>query len=336
MVRAELIYACVAQLDLAAQQLQSPEPSYGRLALVLTDNVVELTLHRQCEEHFWLRGFLDPLLSTEEVKTRDRVLGKRFDEKPKFCCLLDMISELERDFILAAHRYRSEAYHLGVLHEDIVHALAWEYHALACQLFGRFPPRGVTVRFDDRPTQAVRRHFGEKGIDFVTNASRAFQEAAASLSQARPALDEELPVVLSGSAVRRIRKVQDDLAFLTTSNSDALDEGGIIERLQFYKHVFGEHVGIAGLTDIKEPPDLAAKLQEVRAAWRPKIRANPCPKWQERALALARETSPTVALRKFESLQSQTAEFVDIVSEAAASLSYGIELAGDLRRDMGL
>jgi len=336
MAKAEQIHACVDQLDLAAQQLWNPEPSYGRLALVLTDNVVELTLHRQCEDHFRLQGPANPLLTTEEAKARDEVLGKRFEKKPKFCCKMGMISELERDFILVAHKYRNEAYHLGICHEGIMHALAWEYHALACELFGRLPPRILSLRFDDAPSPVVRRHFGNKGIDFITNTSESFEEAARSLSQARPALAERLPVVLSRSAVRRVEELEDDLAFLTKNNPDALDEGGIIERLQFYKHVFGEHAGMAGLRDIAEPPDLAAKLQQIHAAWRPRIRRSPCPRWKERALALAQETSPAVGLRKFENLRDQMAEFADMVSEAAASLSYAIELAGDLRRDMGL
>jgi hypothetical protein len=334
MMRAKQIYACVEQLDLAAQLLTNPITSYGRLALILTDNAVELMLDRQCVEHFWMLGSANLPLPPGEAKARDKALGKHFEEKPKFCCKLGVISEVEKDFILTSHGYRSKAYHQGILYEDIMHALAWEYHALACQLFGRFPPKAVTLRFDDKLTPAVRRHLGEKGINFVVATSDSFEKAARSLSQARPALAEELPATLSHSAVKRVDELQDDLTFLTRNHPDTLDEGRIIERLQFYEHMFGEHAGIAGLRDITEPPDLAASLQLHRAAWKPKIRRNPCPRWRARALALAKETNPAMSLRKYENLREQMGDFANMVSEAARSLSHAIELAINLRREM--
>lgn len=45
------IYTCIEQLDLAAHQLAHVDnASYGRFALILTDNVVELLLHRFCSD----------------------------------------------------------------------------------------------------------------------------------------------------------------------------------------------------------------------------------------------------------------------------------------------
>lgn len=130
--------------------------------------------------------------------------------------------------------------------------------------------------------------------------------------------------------------MQDNLTFLASNHTDALDEERIIDQLQFYKHVFGRHAGIAGLGDFKGPPDLAARLQLIHATWRPKIKRNPCPRWKIRALALTKETDSAMALRKYESLRTQMGGFANMVSEATRSLSTAIELAGDLRRNMGL
>jgi hypothetical protein len=337
MVDMRQIYACVDQLDLAVQQLKDAGPYSSRIALILTDNAVELMLYRRCEEYSLERYYSGDRLADKEAKALGKALGRRFEEKPKFCCSkLSVISELERDFILTAHKYRSEAYHQGILHEDILHALAWEYHELGCQLFGHFPPRSMTVRFDDELTPAVRRHFGERGIDFIGNKAGSFEEAARSLSQARPTRAEELRVVLSRSAVKQVDELQDNLTFIASNHPDALDEEQVIERLQFHKHVFGRHSGIAGLGVIKEPPELAARLQLIHAAWTPKIKRNPCPRWKDRALALAEETDSAMALRKYESLRRQVNSFAGMAAEAARSLSHAIELAGDLRRDMGL
>ena len=338
MVDMRQIYACVDQLDLAAQQLKDVGPYSSRIALILTDNAVELMLHRRCREYSLERySSGDRLTAKKEVEALDKALGQRFEDKPKFCCKeLSVISELERDFVLTAHKYRSEAYHKGILHEDILHALAWEYHELGCQLFGRFPPRSMTVRFDDELTPTVKQHVGERGINLIGNTADSFEKAAKSLNQARPTRAEELSVVLSRSAVRQVDELQDNLTFLASNHPDTLDEEQVIEQLQFHKHVFGRHSGIAGLGVIKEPPELAARLQLIHTTWKPKIKRNPCPRWKDRALALAKETDAAMALRKYESLRRQVNGFAGMAAEAAGSLSHAIELAGDLRRDMGL
>ena len=45
-------YSCIEQLDLSAVQLQREHPSYARFSLILTDNILELMLHKQCEVEF--------------------------------------------------------------------------------------------------------------------------------------------------------------------------------------------------------------------------------------------------------------------------------------------
>lgn len=205
MVDMRQIYACVDQLDLAAQQLTDAGPYSSRIALILIDNAVELMLHRRCKEHALERYSLGDRPADKEAKAIHKSLSQRFEEKPKFCCKeLGVISELERDFILSAHKYRSEAYHIGILHEDILHALAWEYHELGCQLFGRFPPRSMTVRFDDELTPTVRQHFGGEGLDFIGNKAVSFGEAGRSLIRCALLVPKSFPSSSAGPLSSRL------------------------------------------------------------------------------------------------------------------------------------
>lgn len=329
MVQVKQVYACVDQLDLCCQLLCDDAASCGRLALILTDNVVELMLHAQCEEHFLLQG--SRVLG--DPKKRGEALGKHFEEKPKLICKLGKISELERDFILTAHKYRSQAYHVGLLYEDIMCALAWEYHALACRLFGRLRPRAVSYRSDDAPSGAVKRHFGSERIDFVFGASKCFSQAAESLDDARPGRSEALPLVLSRSAVGQVERLQEDLEFLARNNYQGLDEAAIIERLQFYRHVFGQRALAAGLDDFAHDRAIAQHLERIHSTWSAPIKKNPCPRWLRRARALVQESDPLLAVRKHESLLVQMSDLVDAVSSEARVLSTAIELEVDRRRE---
>ena len=330
MIQAKQICACVDQLDLCSQLLREPAVSYGRLALILIDNAVELMLHAQCEEHFLLQRPYTP----EDAKKAKKALGQRFEEKPKLICKLGKISELERDFILTAHKYRSQAYHVGLLHEDIMPALAWEYHALACCLFGRLPPRALSCRFDEALSVAVKRHFGDiRTLDLAFRATSLFTRAAQSLDQSRPERSEALPIALSRSVVGQVKRLQDDLEFLARNNRYGLDEIAIIERLQFYRHVFGEIAPAAGLDDFAYNASIANQLQRIHSTLSVPIKRNPCHKWLRRAEALGQVAEPLLALHKYENLLAQMAELASAVSREAGSLSTLIEMEVDHRRE---
>ena len=46
------LIVCVEQLDRAIDELADGSAIAGRLALILTDNVVELLMHRRCEARY--------------------------------------------------------------------------------------------------------------------------------------------------------------------------------------------------------------------------------------------------------------------------------------------
>ena len=100
------IYPCIEQLDLAATQLRvTDNASYARFALILTDNIVELMMHKQCEVEFILDESWAPILPEKQKYKpglKRRVLGHHFEEKPKFLAKLGKISKDEMDFILVA------------------------------------------------------------------------------------------------------------------------------------------------------------------------------------------------------------------------------------------
>src|ERR687895_539386 len=99
----------------AAQQLEHVnDPAYRRFALILTDNLIELILHKQCQDEMWKEDLWlkmgEPRYTTKE---REEVLGGYFAPKVKFVKKLGLINQSEQGFILICHDYPNELYHTG-------------------------------------------------------------------------------------------------------------------------------------------------------------------------------------------------------------------------------
>src|SRR5687767_9967385 len=116
----------VEQLDFAANLLCQGQPTAARLALILTDNVVELLVHERCEAQLRAdaRGLApdsNRLAATEAAK----VLGQKLKPKIDFLVARKVLQPDEKLLIQFAHRMRNEAYHQGVVHEPILSSVGY-------------------------------------------------------------------------------------------------------------------------------------------------------------------------------------------------------------------
>ena len=93
------------------------------------------------------------------------VIGSYFKEKLSFLSQRDEISEAERIYIATAHRYRNDSYHIGLMHDEVIYPIAWHYHEIACDLFGRLKPRGVRRGYSGDPqTPRVRKYLSGSSV----------------------------------------------------------------------------------------------------------------------------------------------------------------------------
>src|SRR5688572_10913215 len=209
----EFIAACIEQLDLAASQLKTGTPSYSRFALILTDNIVELMLHKQCENAIrWDRRKWNrtPKYSLKEKRA---ALGQYFDEKVKFVKGLKELNADEADFISNAHSYRNELYHAGIRQDPIISPLAWHYHELACDLFGRFPLISYPFASTIRNSEVTARYFPIEEYDYPVTPERV-AETARALAKTKPPLESNFVMLLSQYLSGRLDDLENSLDFL--------------------------------------------------------------------------------------------------------------------------
>lgn len=327
------IYSVVEQLDLAGQQLKQVHPAYARFALLLADNIVELMLHRQCRKAINADGLMKLVGQPKyDAKTRSRVLGHHVDEKIKFCRDLGLIDQDEFDFILIAHEYRNELYHVGIRHERLIYPLAWEYHSLACSLFAKLKVDGCTWGPRDDVSEAARRHWPDGKSPFHGGGA-AFSAAKASLLSDKPELSPSFAQQVSAYAASAAEKIDDALDFLVHDNMGGLGEAEMLKSIQFHGFIRSQD-GEKAL-GFQEKPTFEAyfkRLAEVEAGWAPVYSDRPTPRWIKRAIDLARFEKPADVLRRYVRLRDEMEPLERIVFAAAAELDEGIQLQIDAAR----
>lgn len=114
----------IDQLDLALDQLAIRDRNFDRFALMLIDNVVELTLHRYARDKAGENKMRSHLVTPKlNPRVIEKALGQNFDAKVKAGVKLGLIESSICESILYLHSFRNTAYHKGLRHEKILRSL---------------------------------------------------------------------------------------------------------------------------------------------------------------------------------------------------------------------
>lgn len=319
------IFPCIEQLDLSAEQLKYDNPAYARFSLILTDNIIELMLHKQCEIeilHDESRFNINEPKYNAGLKRK--VLGQHFDEKVKFCKRIEKITQEELDFILICHKYRNELYHTGIKYEMILHPLSWYYHQLACRLFKKLKPYFFAFSSNDNPSETITKHIGNHKR--YTTGEDVLEKAVSSLDMSRPNLENNLSWYLSQSATNVIENIIDAIEFIAKNAPRKSSIENTILNMQIWDFVFNsEEKGksiIKPEDKIENPIDL---LKIAKERWNPPVNFSKIKKWEERACSLKNEKNHTKALLKFDNLKRDITPFETLVMKNAIALDEQIQ-----------
>ncbi len=214
----------------------------------------------------------------------------------------------------------------------MIYSLAWHYHDLACNLFGKLKPGSYSWSPANPASEAVKKHIGdEKGAFF--NIEERLSLASKSLAAAKPSTNATLARALSLSIGKRLDSLEDDLSFLTRDNPHGMAEAEMIFHVQAWKFLFSDEA--RGSLELKpgeklENVDDALKL--LKQHWKPPIRSNPVARWRVRSERLQDESDQFKALRKHEQLSGEMKDFETTVQDSAISLDRFIDIQVDLRR----
>jgi len=152
------------QLDLALEHLSKGDANNARFGLMLTDNALELSLHRLAQEesqrhrrYNWMKSETYP-----HRRALEAALGQDFSPKLKFAELSGRLTEEEAGTIRICHLFRNETYHVGVRHEEILPEVSRFYFKVACDVLERLSPLGLGWSSGQKIPERAKKYFAER------------------------------------------------------------------------------------------------------------------------------------------------------------------------------
>jgi hypothetical protein len=206
-------------------------------------------------------------------------------------------------FTKLAHTFRNEAYHVGVLHEDVINELTWSYHEIACKLFVSVLEY-VTWTWDSN-CPMLAKHAGVARSSEVIPDDGWGEKIARSLAALRPPLEQSFSLALYKSISKRLRQIRDDVEFILRWD------------------------GTIHTTD-----EVIATAQGFRAASQKNaITASTLDRWNTRAEKLKNVDQPGRALQTFKTLGEDIERFEENIGNWRADVDDRVE---EWLREMGL
>jgi hypothetical protein len=323
----------IEQLDLALDQIILKDANYSRFALMLTDNAVELTLHRFAED----REAENKLYSRfdkprHDPKVVSEALGQKFDKKVKLARVSGLLTDEEAESINTLHSYRNQVYHRGLEHEPILSALALFYFRLASGMLAKYRPSGYGISSNDHIPHRARKYIGGKPLWGGKDIRDLFADAYARLME----VAEGIPFDLVGDLHRHMQTIIEDidssLDFLSRDGPDRMSRDKVVVEVQAWPFAFSDE----GKAYAKEKAAQCKTVAEY-AGWFVDnypwaVRVDPIKAWLDRLASLKAEVDPHKALRKYHEFMSQTEELRERINEAAMHLDSHIQQQIDMAR----
>jgi len=315
----------IEQLDRAAEEMHGGSDVGNRLALILVDNIVELMLHRWCEGRFKSANALS--LQDKQPRynraAKARVLSHRFDEKLKFVKAEEQLSEIEANFIGICHKYRNEAYHVGLSRENILFPVASLYHELACELFLRLDIKtrshGLKIQVPERVAKHAPASWQKGYVDLYLTSP-----IAKSLNEARPRLlrgPGEYYADALDEWISHLERVTD-----YTVRGFGKPVADVLKEAQWWKDLFAN---IPPDVDDGEPLSrhLSQKHAEMTSTWRPKYDTLPFSGWRRRTVKMRQTRDGRNALISYDRLYDEVAFYDAFILDAAGAIDQQVEEA---------
>lgn len=313
----------IDQLDLALDQLAICDRNFDRFALMLVDNVVELTLHRYAQDrasenkHFG--NLRDPKYDASLIT---KALSRSFDKKAKAARDFGLIDEKHCTSLLRLHSFRNTVYHQGLRHEKILHSLAIFYFVNACDLLIQYKPDIWYSSSRDSYSHRARKYIGSIKLH---NPEATFKSAFVRLRDVADSLEFDLVESLAADMESTIENMDDLIDFLATDSPEILTRNEVIVEVQVWPFAFTEKATKFARDNGYSEKSLAAYVKWLAKNYNWPIKKDPINSWHRRLTSLRQQTNNHEALKRYCNFMNQTAELRSQIEDAASALDISIQ-----------
>ena len=331
----------IEQLEYAGELIDKNTPTNSRLALFLIDNLAELIMHREVLFEFskyffsktyenWGKIALDYPYS---YKKTERVKNK-YPYKVNFLVNdLNILSKHDGDILKSCHYIRNEAYHYGVIRDNIIGPLVRTYFQTICKIYPSFPK----LIIDTTGKKEFLRKYGIEGNEKLYD--KALKKICQKISQGRGCKESELAKAISEHLSTRIQKsintlesIADPYLYMAEEgegertineirkNMPNLRKRSPDEKLRLiqFGNLKPEDGGVKFKGDTRNKEDIKAFRKEWKEKYnkfRPKITINTLKKWLEKAKTLQNERNSGIILKKFKAIDKKFNNIEDLIFE---------------------
>jgi hypothetical protein len=308
----------IDQLDLALDQLVIEDRNFDRFALMLVDNVVELTLHqyardRGSENKMWI-VLKDPKYDPKPI---DKALGQNFDNKVRLAAKLGLVDKTVSESILNLHAFRNTAYHRGLRHEGILHSLTLLYFRTTCELLKAYEPRFWSWGSSDVVSYRARKYLGDSPHRQPTESFRA---AYVRLGELAAAMQTSLASDLGADMEVTVDTIDSAIQFLADDSPEKMTRDEVVVQSQAWAMAFTEEGKDFGRAHGCDEQTVRGYVDWLARHFAWPAKGDPIPSWRARVATLKSEADAHRALKKYCDFMRQTEEIRSTLTEAAAQL----------------
>ena len=325
--------ATIEQLDLALEHLSKGDANNARFALMLLDNLTEITLHnfaqykrREHESRYRYRDKdapLDPALAA--------ALNRNFDPKVKFAHSAGIVSEDGQHSVTILHLFRNEVYHIGLQYEPILHALAHFYFGLTCDLHLNCVPRGYSYGPKMTIPERAMPYFSTDGGHY----SRGLEQYKAALALLRAKAAANAPAlapVLADHLDDLIEGYNKNIDLIATGGPHPTSRDDAVVDSQVWPFAFSDEGKRYAQEKNCPPMSVLDHVMWIKANYRWPVSGDPIAGWRRRADGVRHDKDPHKALKKFRDFMDQTEVIRELLSDAAMQVDEYIEMEIQRRR----
>lgn len=313
----------IDQLDLALDQLAIRDRNFDRFALMLIDNVVELTLHRYAqdraaENQFWGRTG-EP---RHDPKLIERALRQSFDNKAKAARDLGLYDEQLCTTLLNLHSFRNTAYHQGLRHDGILHSLAVFYFINACDLLLFYQPSFWSWSSSDKYSHRARKYIGDIRIG---RGESTFHKAYLRLKEVANSLEYKLIHDLSVDMESTIHEVSEMIDFLANDAPERSTRDQVIIDVQAWPFAFTDEAKEFARHNGCTASNVLSLVKWLTHNYKWPVRSDPVASWHDRLDKMRQSNDPHEVLKRYCDFMNQTKTLRAQIEEAASQLDAHIQ-----------
>lgn len=202
----------IEQLDEATIQIDKQTIIGSRLALILLDNAIEITMY-----DFIKNELLDEfdIFSTDDLDSvKPDKLYPEFKDKTKYLASNEIISYNEKNLIDKCHHYRNEVYHTSISRDSIINQIAKIY----LQNCGAIMPKLFDARWiiDYEVYPIFHKYLGESKITKLSKDK--MEDIMSIMCNSRTCTQEEFSKTLFIDIMNRVQTLNDNLEYINTNH----------------------------------------------------------------------------------------------------------------------